>query len=375
MLTETVTKVVLEGGPGIMKQNGPSTTAGQAQSNNAAPAQLSPHQAILGMALSYLGARSLHVANELGIADLLKDGPKSIIELAQATGAHEPSLYRLLRSLAGHGVFAEVSPNCFQLTPAAAVLQQGVPGSLHHAVKMIGDLAGDGLWWQAVGHLRHSVLTAEPGFNHVAGLGFFEHVTRYPEAGAWFDRGLANFATMENAVIAGAYDFASLRRVIDVGGGQGGFLAEILKANPAVVGTLFDLPQVVQEPAYLTAAGVVERCEIVGGDFFKSVPSGGDAYILKRIIHDWSDEECVQILRTCRAAMGQKARLLVVEAVVPPGNEFHPSKDMDILMMVFATGRERTEEEFRQLYQQAGFKLTRVVPAPSVLSIIEGVPV
>jgi hypothetical protein len=240
---------------------------------------------------------------------------------------------------------------------------------------MIGDLGGDGSWWNAVGHLRHSVLTGEPGFSYVLGMGFFEYVTQHPEAGTWFDRGLANFATTENAAIAGAYDFTPFRRVVDVGSGQGGFLAEILKANPSVVGTLYDLPQVVQEPAYLTAAGLVERCEIVGGDFFKSVPTGGDAYILKRILHDWSDRQCVQILRTCRAAMGDRARILVIDAVVPPGNGFHPSKDMDILMMVFAEGRERTEEEFRELYKQAGLKLTKVIPTPSVLSIVEGVPV
>jgi hypothetical protein len=315
------------------------------------------------------------VANELGIADLLKDGSKSINDLARATGAQEQSLYRLLRMLAGHGVFAEESPGRFQLTSAAAVLQQGVPGSLHDAVKMIGDLGGDGSWWNAVGHLRHSVLTGEPGFSYVLGMGFFEYVIQHPEAGAWFDRGLANFATMENAAIAGAYDFTPFGRVVDVGGGQGGFLTEILKTNPPVAGTLYDLPQVVQEPAYLTAAGLVDRCEIVGGDFFKSVPTGGDAYILKRILHDWSDEQCVQILRTCRAAMSDRARILVVDAVVPPGNEFHPSKDMDILMMVFAEGRERTEEEFHELYKQAGLKLTKVVPTPSVLSLVEGAPV
>ena len=334
--------------------------------------QPSPQEVILGMALGYLVSRSLHVATELGIADLLKDGPKSIEELARATGAHQQSLYRLLRMLAGHGVFAEASPRRFQLTPVAAVLQTGVPGSLHDAVRMIGDMAGDGSWWNAVGQLRHSVLTGEPGFNSVHGMGFFEYVTQHPEAGTWFDRGLANFSTTENATIVGAYDFAPFQRVVDVGGGQGGLLAEVLKAYPAVTGTLYDRPQVVQEPAYLTAAGLLDRCEIVGGDFLQSVPAGGDAYILKRILHDWSDERCIQILCTCREAMGEKARILVVDAVVPPGNDSHPSKVMDILMMVLVEGRERTEEEFRELYQQAGLKLTKVVPTPSVLSIVEG---
>jgi O-methyltransferase domain len=135
---------------------------------------------------------------------------------------------------------------------------------------------------------------------------------------------------------------------------------------------LYDRAEVVQEPAYLTGAGLIDRCEIVGGDFFKSVPTGGDAYILKRILHDWSDQRCVRILRTCREAMGEKTRILVVDAVVPPGNESHPSKVMDILMMALVEGRERTEEEFRELYRQAGLKLTRVVTTPSVLSIVEG---
>lgn len=158
----------------------------------------------------------------------------------------------------------------------------------------------------------------------------------------------------------------------DVGGGQGGFLAEVLKAYPTVRGTLYDRPQVVQEPVYLTAAGLRDRCEIVGGNFFQSVPTGGDAYFVKRILHDWRDERCIQILRTCCEAMSQTARILVVDAVVPPGNAFHPSKVMDILMMVLTEGRERTEEEFRALYQQAGLTLTQVVPTPSVLSIVEG---
>jgi hypothetical protein len=274
--------------------------------------------------------------------------------------------------LAGHGVFAEESPGRFRLTPAAAVLQRRVPGSLHDAVKMVGDMAGDGSWWNAVGHLRHSVLTSEPVFNYVHGMGFFEFLTQHSKAGKWFDRGLANFATPENAAIVGAYHFTPFPRVVDVGGGQGGLLAEILKAHPAVRGTLYDRAEVVQEPAYLTGAGLVDRCEIVGGDFFKSVPAGGDAYILKRILHDWSDQRCVQILRTCREAMGEKTRILVVDAVVPPGNESHPSKVMDILMMALVEGRERTEEEFRDLYRQGGLRLTRVVATPSVLSIVEG---
>jgi hypothetical protein len=237
---------------------------------------------------------------------------------------------------------------------------------------MLGDMTGDGSWWNAAGFMRHSVLTGEPAFDSVHATSFFEYLTQHPEAGEWFDRGLANFVTPENAAIVGAYDFTPLECVVDVGGGQGGFLAEIMKAYPRIRGTLYDRPEVVREPAYLTAPVLMKRVEIVAGDFFKSVPTGGDAYLLKRILHDWNDQQCVEILRTCRDAMDAKARILVVDAVIPPGNELHPAKVMDILMMLLFRGRERTEQEFRELFRQAGLKLAKVVPTPSVLSIVEG---
>jgi O-methyltransferase domain len=183
----------------------------------------------------------------------------------------------------------------------------------------------------------------------VHAMGFFEYLTEHSEAGAWFDRGLANFAAPENAAIVGAYDFADFERVVDVGGGQGGLLAEILKAYPSLKGTLYDLPQVVRDPAYLTAAGLVDRCEIVGGDFFESLPRGGDAYILKRILHDWSDQRCLEILRHCREAMDEKARILVVDAVLPAGDEPHPGKVMDIFLMALTdggNGRNRSSVNF-----------------------------
>ena len=332
-----------------------------------------PPQAIaLEMAVSYLVSQSLHVATKLGIADLLSNGPKAVDELATATGTRPDTLYRLLRTLAGHGVFVEVSARHFELTPVAAVLRSNVPGSVRDAVQMVGDLTGDGSWWTAVSHLDHSVRTGEPGFDHVHNMGFFDYVTKNPDAGEWFDRGLANFSTTENPAIVASYDFAAFRRVADLGGGQGGFLAEILNAYPEVGGVLYDLPQVVERPAYLSSADLRKRCEIVGGDFFDTVPAGADAYVLKRILHDWSDEKCRAILRNCREAMSETARLLVVDAVVPPGNDPHPAKVMDILMMVFAEGRERTEDEFRALFQEVGLTLTQIIPTPSVLSIVVG---
>lgn len=339
------------------------------------PSQATPHDLVLGLALSYLSARALHVAAELGIADLLRDGPRSVAELASRTGAHAPALGRLLRALAGHGIFAEEAPGCFGLTPAAAVLQSGVAGSVRDAVRMIGDMTGDGPWWSAVGHLRHSVMTGQPGWDYVVGTPFFHYLAQHAVAGTWFDRGLANFTSVENAAIAGAYDFGPAQRVVDVGGGQGGLLAEILQAFPRVTGVLCDRLQVLVEPAALTRAGLLERCELVGIDFFQSVPSGGDVYILKRILHDWNDEHAAHILRACRGAMGNDARLLVVDVVLPPGNAFHPGKIMDMLMLALLEGQERSEQEFRALFQRAGLHLTRVIPTPSLLSVVEGVAV
>jgi hypothetical protein len=331
----------------------------------------SPVDVVTGIALGYLVSRSLHVATELGIADLLKDGPKTIAELASSTGAHRESLYRLLRTLATQGVFAEDEPGRFVTTPAAVLLQQGV---MRDGVLLCGEVTGDSSWWQAVGALRHSVMTGEPAFQRQHGMGFFDYLRDHPECGQWFDRGMANFATAENPAIAGAYDFAQSAQIVDVGGGQGGLLAEILTRHPNVRGTLFDRPEVVRHPVYLSQEAFPERWTTVGGDFFQAVPAGGDAYVLKRILHDWSDEQCLRILRCCRAAMGDRARLLVVDAVVPAGNAPHPGKVMDILMMVLAEGRERTEQEFRELFGQAGLQLTNITMTPSTLAIVEAIP-
>lgn len=332
----------------------------------------SPVDVIMGMALGYLLSRSLHVATELGIADLLKDGPKTIEELASSTGAHRDSLYRLLRTLAAQGIFAEDEHGRFVTTPAAELLQQGI---LRDGVLLAGEGTGDGSWWQAVGNLRHSIMTGEPAFNRQHGMGFFDYLLDHPECAQWFDRGLANFTTLENPAIAGAYDFARFGHIVDVAGGQGGLLAEILKLHPNVRGTLFDQPEVVRNPAYFSQEAFAERWATVGGDFFHSVPTRGDAYVLKRILHDWSDEQCVRILRCCRAAMGDRARLLVIDAVLPVGNAPHFGKVIDIYMMVFAEGRERTEQEFRDLFGEAGLHLTTVTTTPSSLAIIEAMPV
>lgn len=341
-------------------------------SSLATPSHTAPHDLVLGLALSYLSARALHVAADLGIADLLQDGPHSIAELARSTGAHLPALYRVLRTLAGHGIFAEATPGCFGLTPAAAILQSGRKDSIRDAVRMIGDMTGDGPWWNAVGHLRHSVMTGQPAWDYVVGTPFFTYLAQHATAGTWFDYGLANFTSLENAAIARAYDFSQAQRVVDVGGGQGGLLAEILTAYPQVTGVLCDRPQVLAEPAALIQAGLLERCKLISIDFFQAIPTAGDVYILKRILHDWNDEHAVHILRACREAMHEEARLLVIDVVLPPGNAFHPGKVMDMLMLALLEGQERSAPEFEALFQGAGLHVSQIIPTPALLSIIEG---
>jgi hypothetical protein len=336
------------------------------------PPEPSPVEVITGLALGYLVSRSLHVATELGIADLLNDGPQHVEELASRTGTHPASLYRLLRSLAAHGVFREDEAGRFALTPAAALLQRGV---MRDGVLLCGEVTGDGSWWNAVGALRHSIMTGEPAFHRQHGLGFFDYVRLHPASSAWFDRGLANFAAAENPAIAGAYDFSSCSHIIDVGGGQGGLIAEILKRYQGPKATLFDLPHVVNNPAYLEKETFSHRWTTAGGDFFEGVPRGGDVYVLKRILHDWSDEDCLRILRSCREAMTDTSRLLVVDAVIPPGNARHPGKVMDILMMVLGEGHERTAREFEELLARAGLHLSNIITTASALAIVEAVPV
>jgi hypothetical protein len=338
------------------------------ESNEHAP-QLDA-KVVLRIACGYLVSRALHVATELGIADHLRDGPKTIEDLAHATGANQDALYRLLRTLAAHGVFAELGAREFVTTPASAWLQSD---ALRDGLLMVGEVTGDGSWWQATGHLRHSVVTGSSAFDDLHGVGFFEYGRRNPKCGEWFARGMAKAAATENPVLARACDYSRFRQVVDVGGGQGGFLAEVLKLNQTVQGTLFDFPEIVQNPVYLEAQALAGRWAVVGGDFFESVPAGASAYVLKRILHDWSDDQALRILRRCREAMSAQSRLVIMDAVVPNGNTMDFSKVSDIMMMILG-GRERSEEEFKALLQQAGFKLENVTLTPGVLTIVEASP-
>ncbi len=308
------------------------------------------------------------------IADALRNGAKTCEELAPSVGANPRALYRLLRALASQGVFEEDDQGRFTLTPRAEFLQTDVPGSL----RSLAIALGEAWWWRPWGELLHSVETGKPAFEHIFGTEFFEYMNQNAEAAAIFNAVMAGGSRQVGVDVAAAFDFSEMRTVVDVGGGHGALLAGILRANPHLRGILFDLPSVVDgAKSILEAEGIAERCELVGGDFFESVPRGGDAYVLKIILHDWDDEHAVAILKNCHRAMEPQRTLLVVERPIPPGNHPFPGKYTDLNMLVLVRGRERTVAEYQLLFEAAGFRLTRSIPTPSEAkySIIEGVRV
>lgn len=332
--------------------------------------QLPPAVALLNLITASWVSQAIYAAAKLGLADFLKDGPRYSDELARATGVHAPSLYRLLRALASVGVFVEVEDRRFALTPLAALLQSGTADSMRALAIMVGEEFHYRPW----GELLYSVKTGETAFAHVFGMEAFPYLDGHPEAARIFNQAMTSASAVDNAAITAAYDFSSFSRVVDVAGGHGSLMAAILKANPELKGILFDQPQVIEGArGQLQAAGVGERCELVAGDFFESAPGGGDAYLLKHILHDWDDERAIRILQNIHRAMKPAARLLVIEQVIQPGNEPHFGKLLDLEMLVLAGGRERTEAEYRELLTAAGFTLQRIIPTNSTKSVIEGV--
>ncbi|WP_095990213.1 methyltransferase [Cystobacter fuscus] len=332
------------------------------------PPTVNPSQRIVDLSFGFIYSAALCAAAELGVADLLEQGPRSAASLAKELGADAQSLYRLLRLLASVEVFSEDDSGRFSLTPAAHHLRTNAPGSLRSAVLMLTQR----IFWSPAGELSETVRTGKDPFDRIFGAPFFDYLERDAKEGARFHRGMSCLSDLENGPIARSYDFTAMRRVVDVGGGHGGFIIEVLKAAPQVRGVLYDHRHVLAE-ARIAQAGLAGRCELAEGDFFESVPAGADAYLLKRILHDWSDEVCVRILHNCRKAMPEHGRILVVDTVIPPGNTPHDGKLLDVLMMMSLPGRERTEEEFRQLFAQAGLRLTRVIHTPAALSIAEAV--
>ncbi len=333
------------------------------------PSLQMPPDAILSQMLwGGLMQQSICVAAKLGIADLLAEKPQTVEELAAKTKAHELSLYRVLRLLASAGVFAENSDGKFELTPLAELLRQDAPNSMRDFAIMLGE----DWMWQAWGALMHSVKTGEVAHEKLQGMSSFEYFERNEKAGKVFNRAMTNLSQMVVPAIVEAYDFSGAKKIVDIAGGHGYLLAGILKANPNLQGVLFDLPYVIENAGeLLEKEGVASRVELVTGDFFESVAAGGDVYIMKHIIHDWNDASSVKILQSIRSAINENGKVLIVEMVVPEGNEPSPSKLLDINMLVMEGGKERTEKEYRDLLAAADFRLTRIIPTRSPMSIVE----
>jgi hypothetical protein len=328
----------------------------------------SPQQQIAQMLTGYWLAQAVYVAAKLGLADLLKDGPRTAADLATATQSRARPLYRLLRALASVGVFAEDDWQRFSLTPLAECLRSDVPGSQRAMAITAGEL-----FYPAWGELLYSVQTGGTAFEKVYGQPVFDYLNNNPAQARLFDETMVGVHGRETAAMLDAYDFSGVRVLADIGGGNGSVFTAVLKKHPAMRGVLFDLPGVAERArANVEVAGLVGRCQVVGGSFFESVPPGADAYLLRHIIHDWDDEKATTILRNVHRAMGTGGKLLVVESVIPPGNEPSFGKFLDLAMLVIPGGEERTEEEYRSLYQAAGFRLTRIVPTQAEVSVIEG---
>jgi len=330
--------------------------------------QPSPQEQISRMLSGYWISQALYVAAKLGRADLLKDGPRTADELASATNSQPRSVYRLLCGLASMGVFAESDLHRFSLTPLAECLRSDVPGSQRSLAIMTGEEH-----YQAFGQLLYSVQTGTIAFDKLYGMPVFDFLQKHPEQAQIFDEAMVGVHGRETAAMLDAYDFSGIRVLADIGGGNGSVLTAVLRKYPAMRGILFDLPGVVERAkTNIQAAGLFERCQVVGGSFFESVPQGADAYLLRHIIHDWDDEKATTILRNVHRAMSAGGKLLVVESVIPPGNEPSFGKLLDLAMLVIPGGEERTQEEYQELYEAAGFRLTRIVPTKAEVSVIEG---
>lgn len=333
-------------------------------------ASVSPTMAVLQVLSGFWGARAVYIAAKLGLADLVQDGPKTAAELAVLTGTHAPSLYRVLRALASIGWFEEDAAGRFGPTAVTIALQTGRPGSLRHlAMTELGEEH-----YPAWGDLLQSVRTGELAFNHVFGMPNWEFWAAHPENAHIFNQAMSEMTGVLEPAVLDALDLSGLDRIVDIGGGRGTLMASILRAYPNASGIVLDLPHVIEQGAqHIQGQGLSGRCELVAGDFFATVPEGGDAYILKWVIHDWDDARSVTILRNCHRAMSPNGRVFVIEAVIPPGNEPFFHKFMDLNMLVMTGGRERTESEYRALFEAGGFHLNRIVSSPTEISVLEGV--
>jgi SAM-dependent methyltransferase len=326
--------------------------------------------AVFQVLTGFWSARAVYIAAKLGLADLVKDGPKTVTELAVLTGTHAPSLYRVLRALASIGWFEEDASGRFGPTPLTVGLQTGVPGSLRSlAMTELGEEH-----YPAWGDLLFSVKTGKLAFNQVFGMANWEFWASHPENAQIFNQAMSEVTAVLEPAVLEALDLSGFKRIVDAGGGKGTLMTSILRAYPSARGVVIALPHVIEQGRQLIdAQGLSARCELVAGDFFESVPEGGDAYILKWVIHDWDDERSIAILKNCHRAMSPDGKLFVIEAVIPSRSEPFFHKFMDLNMLVMTGGRERTETEYRALFEKAGFHMNRITSTPTEVAVLEGV--
>jgi hypothetical protein len=316
-------------------------------------------------------SRAICTIGELGVSDHIKPGaPESVETLARLTGTHERSLYRLLRFTASYGVFRETADRRFDQTPLSAALGTDAAGSFRAATRMFHRMFKG---WDG---LDHSIRTGEAGAVKVFGEPMFDYIARNPELGPLFDAGMTAFHGHETQAMLDAYDFSEVRTLADIGGGNGLLLTAVLRRYPQMHGVLFDLGHVAgRARPGLAAQGLEQRCAVVEGSFFEAIPAGADAYLMRHIIHDWTDEQSVQILSNCRKVIPAHGRILLVEFTVPAANQASLGKDVDMMMLAFPGGMERSHEEYAALFAQSGFRLAKVTPTASAVSVVEGRPV
>ncbi len=325
------------------------------------------------MLTGYWVTQMIHVAAKLDLAGRLAAGPRKAEELAKETGTRPREMYRLLRGLASLGLFAELEARQFQNTPLSETLIDGVPGSQRAMAVMMGEEH-----YAAWSELMYCLQTGKTGIEKVYGKPLFKYLAANPEQAVVFDAAMTSVHGIETPAMLAAYDFSGIRMLADIGGGNGSLLSATLQKHSGLQGLLYDLPHVIERSRQnIAAAGLAERCQCVAGDFFEGVPAGADAYMVRQILHDWDDAESIAILKNIRRAIGDnpQGKLLVLESVIPPGNDPRFGKLLDLNMLVVPGGLERTEAEYRELFAQADFRLHRIVPTVTEASVVEGLPV
>jgi hypothetical protein len=316
-------------------------------------------------------SRAIYVAADLGVADQLGEEPLGSADLAEKTGTNASALGRLLMFLAAYEIFQQMPDGKFSHTPLSAVLREDHPNSMRPGIRRFVSQ-----WWSAVGELEHSIQTGESAFEKIYGVSIFQYLKGNVELQQRFDVGMSRVSDADDAAIAAAYDFKKFGHIVDVGGGQGGLLTQILLVAPESMGILFDQPQVIERATRLSESGLSDRSELVEGSFFESVPRGADCYVIKGVLHDFNDDQCVSILSNCREAMDANGRVVIANQDLPsPIDGPHPNLTLDMNMMAVLNGRERSQNDWSELLRRSGLDLSDAYQTDSLFTLIDSVPI